>query len=159
MVAIGLLVSYIHSNSRNVFHKSSKGLLKIYRLLRLISIAWLLILYLGGNTQIGFLHQLVHPDELASTHSVVQEKNACHRALFHGESSGCDHEFHLGKASSCNLSHTLTHSDQIFISADRSTFAGLVNPFNPVHKESFVNTRSIGIQLRGPPQLHFSSIS
>ncbi|MEO5979279.1 MAG: hypothetical protein ABIS36_05500 [Chryseolinea sp.] len=127
--------------------------------MRLISIAGLLILYLGGNTQIGFLHQLVHPDELADTHTAVQEKNACHRALFHGEASACNHEFHLGKANACNLSHTLTHSDQIFILADRSTIVGLVNPFNLSYKEIFINTGSTDIQLRGPPQTYFFFIS
>lgn len=80
-------------------------------LIRLTGIAFLLMFYAAGVTQTGFLHQLFHPGEMAVSHSVKQEKDPCHRALFHGADNGCRHEFHLVKVHSCGLCHTLAHSD------------------------------------------------
>jgi|GEM_PF-938017 hypothetical protein len=78
---------------------------------RLLTVAAMLLLYLIGSTQSGYLHQLLHPQETAATHSTKQELDPCHRAMYHGVDSGCRHEFHLVKKHSCTFIHTLTHSD------------------------------------------------
>lgn len=85
---------------------------------RVFTAAFLLIFYIIGNTQIGFVHQLFHPDEVAITHSDNQEKNPCHRSIYHGQETGCRHEFHLVKVNTCGASHTLAHVDQLLFPVD-----------------------------------------
>lgn len=82
------------------------------RVLKNLSAVLLLLLYIGGNTQLGVLHGLFHKDD-ATNHTSVQEENPCHRSIYHGQNSGCKHEFHLVKVSTCLLCHTLCSVDQI----------------------------------------------
>jgi hypothetical protein len=90
-------------------------------LARSVSAAALLLLYVMGSTQTGYLHQLFHPEEVAATHSLKQEEDPCHRALYHGRDTGCRHEVHLIKVHSCGLSHTLAHTDLLLFESPSST--------------------------------------
>jgi hypothetical protein len=83
--------------------------------------AALLLLYVMGSAQTGYLHQLFHPAEVAATHSVKQEEDPCHRALYHGMDRGCRHEVHLVKVHSCGLCHTLVHTELLLFDAPAST--------------------------------------
>ena len=82
--------------------------------------AALLLLYVMGSTQTGYLHQLFHPEEVASTHSLKQEEDPCHRALYHGMDTGCRHEVHLVKVHSCGMCHTLVHTDLLLFDTPAS---------------------------------------
>ena len=84
---------------------------RIKNSLRMLGAVALLLLYVIGSAQTGYLHQLLHPQEAAATHSSKQEEDPCHRSMYHGVDTGCRHEFHLAKKHSCTFVHTLTPSD------------------------------------------------
>lgn len=74
--------------------------------------ALLLAFYLFGNTGFGILHEFLHLNTSLVSHSPEQEKDACHRAIYHFGKDG-KHHFHItltGKHDRCNL---LLHVDQI----------------------------------------------
>lgn len=92
----------------------------IGKVLKSLSAVLLLCLYIGGNTHLGMFHRFFHKDE-AANHTSVQEKNPCHRSIYHGQNSGCKHEFHLVKITTCLLCHTLCHVDQIVFNTTAKT--------------------------------------
>jgi len=118
---------------------------------RLLSAGLLFVLYTLGSTQLGFVHQLFHPGELTATHTAVQEKNPCHRNLYHGERSGCNHEYHLAKLTVCNFCHTFIPADQIVFSTDGPEFIHL-NEREFIVGYSFVlDPANSQLLARGPP--------
>ena len=128
---------------------------RLHKLARLLGVIALLSLYGIGSTQTGYLHQLFHPEEVATAHSTTQEQDPCHRALYHGMDTGCRHEFHLVKVHSCGLFHTLAHSDiALFDTASGVSIvtkrASLTQPTN----QSVVTVTDSHL-TRGPPvELH-----
>ena len=90
-------------------------------LARSVGAAALLLLYVMGSTQTGYLHQLFHPEEVAAPHSLKQEEDPCHRTLYHGMDTGCRHEVHLVKVHSCGLSHTLVQTELLIFESPAST--------------------------------------
>ena len=68
--------------------------------------AWLLLfLYLVGSVQIESFHEVFHSFEQA-LHSFDQEKDPCHRAIYHdSKKEGCDHKTHVTAVKKCPLCH------------------------------------------------------
>ena len=68
--------------------------------------AWLLLLlYLVGSVQIESFHDAFHSFEQA-LHSFDQEKDPCHRAIYHdSKKEGCDHKTHVTAVKKCPLCH------------------------------------------------------
>jgi hypothetical protein len=57
--------------------------------------------------------------EHVAVHSPEQEKDPCHRFLFHGDKEkGCSHKLHITKADKCKLCHVIFHNDHLTISED-----------------------------------------
>ena len=130
--------------------KHIKGLSKA------LSTALLLLIYLGSVAQIDALHELIHPEEIAITHSPSQEKSACHRALYHGQKSGCSHEFHLVKISSCSLSHTLVNSDQLVFIAEGRLYHCLSSELLSSSGSDHITAIHSILLSRGPPAFTLS---
>jgi len=68
--------------------------------------AWLLLLlYLTGNVQVETFHKVFHSFE-QSLHSSDQEKDPCHRAIYHdSKQKGCDHKTHVTAVKKCPFCH------------------------------------------------------
>ena len=72
---------------------------------RMFSALLLLLLYLTGNVQVESFHKVVHSFEQA-LHSSDQEKDPCHRAIYHdAKQKGCDHKSHVTAVKKCPLCH------------------------------------------------------
>jgi hypothetical protein len=123
------------------------------KFLRALSAAFLLSLYVGGNTQVGFIHELLHTEE-ATNHSDIQEQNPCHRSIYHGEASGCKHQYHLVKVNTCSFCHMLTPIDEVmFSSTDKDHKYYSARTGTTVH--SFLSDSEIELFLsRAPPLAH-----
>jgi hypothetical protein len=101
----------------------------------------LLLLYLVGNTQIESIHKLFHSHSNSLNHSVEQEKDPCHRTIYHQvKKDGCEHNSHLVKVQKCSLCQVLFHSDQI-------VFSDL--PSKPLQSGFILIKRFIPVQLAG----------
>lgn len=84
---------------------------------------FLLISYTVGNIQVEAFHRHFHAQDNIDTHSFQEEKDPCHRTLYHHEKNyGCKHKLHLKKADKCSLCHIFYHSDQITFSDSSCEF-------------------------------------
>jgi hypothetical protein len=81
----------------------------------------LLILYVAGTSGIERLHQFFHSHDHLVAHSEIQEKDPCHRSIYHNEKDkGCGHHSHLIVTDKCELCDLIFHTDQILLSTNES---------------------------------------
>jgi hypothetical protein len=135
--------------------KSSRVILKC---LRTISISLLLLLYVVGNVQIESIHQVFHSFETA-LHSTDQEKDPCHRAIYHeATDDGCDHSTHFTAVKNCPLCHVVPVNESLLV---HSSTVGLFVPEN-VFDEQAISTFNGSITdylpARAPPFIRSSTI-
>jgi len=111
----------------------------------------LLLLYLAGNVQVESFHRVFHSLEKA-LHSTEQEKDPCHRAIYHEiKKEGCDHKTHLTGIKKCPLCHVIPFGDQHadirqhFLSVEFPTSFNVVS-ISFLWSDSFYNLPS-----RAPP--------
>lgn len=101
------------------FKKIVKTYLNIAKILAAVLLA---AAYIIGNSPGEALHKLFHNQETV-VHTVDQEKDSCHRTIFHQEKEdGCKHKSHISKVEKCTLCHALSHIDQIAISDSTCEF-------------------------------------
>ena len=113
----------------------------------------LLLLYGAGSTQTGYLHQLFHPDEIATVHSAKEELDPCHQSIYHGSVKGCRHDFHMTKVPSCGLVHTISQSHLHFFFAQPSRVV-ILKAGPPVQSDQGrVLPLLETVFLRGPPSV------
>ncbi len=104
---------------------SFKKIVKTYfrNLAKVFAMVLLAAAYIIGNSPGETLHKLFHNQEVIVVHTVDQEKDSCHRAIFHQQKEdGCKHKSHISKIEKCNLCHALSHIDQIIISDSTCEF-------------------------------------
>ena len=64
----------------------------------------LLLLYVLSVLQIESVHMLFHAHDQVELHTQEQEKDLCHRAIYHGEKENdCGHKTHVKKSDKCSL--------------------------------------------------------
>lgn len=65
-------------------------------LLKRSALLLLVLLYSAGTLKLEWLHRLIHEHEPAGLHSVEQERNPCHQAIYHAAAKqACEHPTHL----------------------------------------------------------------
>ncbi len=90
---------------------------------KVLAVVLLAAAYVIGNSPGEALHKLFHPQEVTVVHTVDQEKDSCHRTIYHQEKEdGCKHKSHVSKVEKCNLCHALSHIDQIAVSDSTCEF-------------------------------------
>lgn len=116
-----------------------------------LSAVFLLLLYFGGNVQFESLHDIVHSVE-QSLHSVEQENDPCHRAIYHEvENDGCDHETHLTSVEQCPLCHVVPINIQQFEASNSFESLDLLNEFGDYSPCDVVAWNAIDLPARAPP--------
>lgn len=86
----GGLMNYT-GNDRNTIRTRYRG-----------GIVLLLLFYVIGVLQVESFHSLFHAHDKAELHSVNEEKDPCHRTVYHGEKEqSCEHKTHLKKSDTC----------------------------------------------------------
>lgn len=98
--------------------------------IRVFSAAFLLLLYITGNVQFESFHQVFHSLE-KSLHSSEQEKDPCHRAIYHDtKDEGCDHKTHVTAVKKCPLCHVVPFNDQYIFASTSFQSVPLQNNFD-----------------------------
>ena len=96
-------------------HTGRKGQkIEARRMLNALLAMVLLVLYVAGNTGSGIVHQLFHTGLSLVLHTPAQERDVCHRAIYH---FGKDpkHNVHLTVSDKTDRCHLLVHADQLAI--------------------------------------------
>jgi hypothetical protein len=95
------------------------------RLKSLLSVL-LLAFYVAGTSQTEVLHQFFDSHDHLVSHSAEQEKDPCHRSVYHLDmETGCGHHSHIVTTDKCELCDLIVHSDEILL----STFENSSTPF------------------------------
>ena len=83
--------------------------------IKIFSMTFLLLAYLTGTNQFIVNNFLI---TRASTvlHTPEQEKDPCHRTIYHYEKHPCPHKFHLITGDNCDHSFLFSHSDAVLAS-------------------------------------------
>jgi hypothetical protein len=114
----------------------------------------LLALYAVGSLQVESFHRLIHGHDEAALHSPEQEKNDCHRLIFHNISEGsCHHKSHVTELKKCPLCqitvqqlHVTTHERFSFVPSNSSVTYEWLTP------ATFSGCRT-HLRARAPPTI------
>jgi hypothetical protein len=113
--------------------------------------ALLLSLYIAATIGTDLVHQVFHEHQNAALHTAQQEKDPCHRSVYHHDTHGCDHQAHVSKIEKGKHCHVLFHTDQLTFDniphtnnvRDVAVLTRLISPILPdIDWQQF---------LRGPP--------
>jgi hypothetical protein len=112
----------------------------------------LLLLYVLGSSNLELVHQFSHPYDAAELHSVQQENDPCHIAVYHHlRDGGCSHTSHYVKENKCSLCDIQFHSntfDEVGAIKLQLTFTKVCTPNSFVISMEGVNYQFKG---RAPP--------
>jgi hypothetical protein len=122
------------------------------RKLKGLSALLLLALYICGNVEVENLHEFLHAHEIVITHAAEEEKDPCHRSIYHDDVlNDCKHESHYAKSEKCDLCDSIFHPDQVAIS--HSTFVVVKSSHTNQSRTKSVDITDLQIHLpaRAPP--------
>lgn len=123
------------SEKRGNTRSELKSLLKAYSILLLV------LLYLVGSARIESVHQLFVQHAAPVLHAQEQEKDPCHRSIYHQErSADCKHTTHIVDNHKCPMCDSQVHTVQI-----HEDNLGVVSPFF----ESAISTISQSTTIAG----------
>lgn len=61
------------------------------------------------------LHQILHSHQQVVSHNAIEEKDPCHRSIYHKDVEGCHHPSHIAVTDHCSLCNLFFHSDQFIL--------------------------------------------
>ena len=111
-----------------------------------------LFLYLAGTVELDSFHGLFHANEESTLHSLQQENNSCHNAIYHQKKNNvCHHTAHITQFKKCPLCHVAFHS--FHLSSVRFSAEPLVSSENIKEKYLLQQVSAFAARLssRGPP--------
>src|SRR5687768_6400349 len=119
--------------------------------MRIFSASLLLLLYLAGNVQVESFHKVFHSFEQA-LHSSDQEKDPCHRAIYHdSKQEGCDHKTHVTAIKKCPLCHIVPLNEKhIAVSHIFESFSS-PSDFEKFSFSILITELSGNLSARAPP--------
>lgn len=129
---------------------SGKAKQRIASLLALL----LLALYVIGTSPVALIHEFAHDHQVLVTHSQEQEKDPCHRLVYHNDvEAGCDHDVHLTASDTCQMCDLAYHGDQTLLLAASYPVLKFSDQYFDGYKVSLDAYWAIRSSSRAPPVL------
>lgn len=114
----------------------------------------LLVLYVAGSFELEVLHSFVHDHDYAITHSKEQERDPCHRLVYHRDvQRGCDHQSHLIVSHKCHMCDLACHGDQTRADVITEESVKFENDFTSPYNDNLDSNWVINTSSRAPPAL------
>ena len=112
----------------------------------------LLLLYVFSYFSFELIHQFEHSHEYEALHTEENEKEACHRAVFHFEKDACDHKTHVTSLEKhCDLCDVIVQQNRLVLHIElpelKSGFSITDFDYTQVLFSTYRSTR----QSRAPP--------
>jgi hypothetical protein len=112
------------------------------------------ILYIAGSLQFELLHSFIHRHELVITHSQDQEKDPCHRSVYHNETEeGCEHDAHLIVSTKCQMCDLAFGGDQTTLPHVEFSLGGFSTEYFEFYKLNLESYKAVLSSSRAPPAL------
>ena len=134
----------------------AKGIsaMRIKRCIGHVLTCLLIVFYLAGATCLELAHAFVHDHAAAVTHSEAQEKDPCHRLIYHNDGAqGCDHDSHLIVSEKCQMCDLVCHSDQYLLTDINFSIPGFSQGQFSAYKRSLDSYWAVISSSRAPPAL------
>lgn len=115
-----------------------------------------LVLYVIGTAPAELIHSFSHDHHRYApvSHSQEQEKDPCHRLLYHNDiETGCDHDLHLTGSEKCEMCDVVYHGDQTFLCRVDALKLKFSDQFFDAHKLSLDTYWAVISSSRAPPVL------
>jgi hypothetical protein len=78
-----------------------------------VALLFFVLLYSIQGNRPETLHQLLHKHEVTVTHSLADEQDACHQAIYHASAAkGCEHPLHIVANDPCPVCELYFQTDQ-----------------------------------------------
>jgi hypothetical protein len=119
-------------------------------ILKSLSGALLLLLYLAGTIGVEWLHEKIHDSVEAELHFPEAEQNTCHLALYN-QAADCGHDQHITQDNDCDHCQILNHQIHDFQDAVSFCISIDEETHYTVYHCSVFHTVAVYQQLRGPP--------
>lgn len=114
----------------------------------------LLVFYIAGTSSLQILHVFTHDHEQAVTHSPEQEKDPCHRWIYHHDAAqSCDHDSHLVASDTGDMCDLVYHGDQALLNTFILRISSLKQEFFCQHKVNLDSYWAVISSSRAPPAL------
>lgn len=119
-----------------------------------VAVLLLLALYFGGSSHLEFLRSFVYDHHVVVVHSEEQEKDPCHRLIYHDDTEqGCGHDSHLIGSDECQMCDLVYQGDQTLLSNNEFESENFSNKFFVLYKENIYSYRDAIRSSRAPPVL------
>jgi hypothetical protein len=114
----------------------------------------LLVFFVTGSFPVELIHSFAHDHQTIVSHSDDQEKDPCHRLLFHNDAKeGCDHNSHLIVSDNCQMCDLAYHGDQTNLSNVAFAPAEFASEQFHFYKISLESYWAVISSSRAPPSL------
>lgn len=117
----------------------------------------LLLIYFSGTSHLEVLHSFYHNHDQRVKHSEEQEKNPCHRSIYHFDfdelAKNCGHNAHLVVADKCTLCDHNVHQDHLLFDLTRISSNDFSSPEFISLSVDADSYSLLNVLARGPPDL------
>jgi hypothetical protein len=112
----------------------------------------LVTLYVAGTSHLELLHSYFHEHDILVTHSEQQEKDPCHRLIYHNDGAqGCHHDSHLTASEKCQTCDLVYHPHKTILSNTYFELRQFANSYFEFYKLSLDSYWSVISSSRAPP--------
>lgn len=110
------------------------------------------VLYVVGTTHIEWVHSFAHEHANGVLHSGEEEKDPCHRSIYHNDiEHGCHHDSHLIVSDKCKMCDLVSHGDYVFLPPAFFLKEEFLTQHFTAYKESLERYWSVISSSRAPP--------
>lgn len=111
----------------------------------------LLVLYFSCFLHTDVVHRLSHGHELQVLHAEKNEKDTCHRSIYHHGKKSCKHKTHLTKSDPCSECQNSAERAKYFNTPQSTVTTVHNNSYQVIITAFFLTDFSIHTSSRAPP--------
>jgi hypothetical protein len=110
----------------------------------------LVVVYIAGAFQNSTVLGIVH-GEAVELHSDLNERDACHQAIYHHSNEDCGHKLHISSSDKCSMCHLVFYSEQVIPENLPTLVHGESEPELPSFYSFICSIDTSSLSARAPP--------
>jgi hypothetical protein len=110
----------------------------------------LVVVYIAGAVQNSTVHEIIHA-EAVELHSDLNERDACHQAVYHHSNEDCGHKLHISSSDKCSMCHLVFYSEQVIPGNIPALIKEAGEPELPSYYSFVRGIDTSGLSARAPP--------
>jgi hypothetical protein len=119
--------------------------------LKISAVMLLVIIYALGALRPESLHRLFHSHQNIEQHFAENEKDPCHRSIYHGGVTGCKHKAHVLQTSKCNYCDITSFTGHILVPDPETNYTRAIPAVFRYFDPHFSVAVTLNLSARAPP--------